>query len=470
MNFWELDSHDPHPACHDQISNSTWTYGEVAQAVSELQPRLPAPVQKPLGFVFAQNRVGALLAYLAALRQQHAVCLANPQLNRELSTQVVQHYCPEWIVQPDILPPFAGYKPVSCLLDRYGFQLLVRIETPSADTLPIHPELAVLLTTSGSTGSPKLVRLSYRNVQANATSIVSYLGLNSTERPVTSLPLFYSYGLSVINSHLLASATLLLTDSSVVEKPFWQLFQDQRASSLAGVPYTYVLLHRLRFQPSDYPACRTLTQAGGRLEIPLMRHFEEICGQAGVRFFVMYGQTEATARISYVPPEKLSSKLGSIGLAIPNGKLSLDADSNEIIYEGSNVMLGYATCRADLTKGDECNGQLRTGDIGRQDEDGFFYITGRLKRFIKLFGQRLNLDEMEASLNYKLPAPVVCHGSDDRLLVLTETESVVSLCGELLARDFGFHPSAFTVQHCTRIPRSAAGKVDYQAIAEAFVL
>lgn len=140
----------------------------------------------------------------------------------------------------------------------------------------------------------------------------------------------------------------------------------------------------------------------------------------------MYGQTEAAPRISYIPSDRVLDKPGSIGIPIPGGRLELASDTGELIYYGSNVMLGYAESLADLAKGDECGGVLYTGDTATVDEEGFFTITGRMKRFIKLFGLRINLDEVERKLEALLQQPIACVGNDDKLLVATESSQHVA--------------------------------------------
>ena len=269
----------------------------------------------------------------------------------------------------------------------------------------MHDDLALLLTTSGSVGSPKFVRQSYKNIAANTASIVEYLHLDTAERAITSLPMNYTFGISVINSHLMVGATLVLSPYTIMQREFWTLMSEQKVTSLSGVPYTYEMLDKLRFMRRDLPDLHTLTQAGGKLSPELHQKFAEYAQAQGKSFVVMYGQTEATARMSYLPPELSLTKVGSMGIAVPGGKFSLiDADNQQIIepgvvgelvYEGDNVTLGYAQSRGDLAKGDEFGGRLLTGDMARFDEDGFFYVVGRKKRFLKIFGNRVNLDETE---------------------------------------------------------------------------
>jgi acyl-CoA synthetase (AMP-forming)/AMP-acid ligase II len=195
----------------------------------------------------------------------------------------------------------------------------------------------------------------------------------------------------------------------------------------------------------------------------------------GGRFFVMYGQTEATARIAYVPPDRLPEKLGSAGIAIPGGRLRVDPDGTEsdrggpptpgeVVYEGPNVMLGYADGPADLAAGDELHGVLRTGDLGYLDDEGFLFLVGRSKRIAKVFGLRVNLDEVEVTLRAHGPAAVV--GGDDSLWAFcafgTEAE-LETLAGEL-ARRYRLHPTALRLRRVDVVPTTAAGKIDYRQV------
>ncbi|GAB3865821.1 hypothetical protein GCM10027610_116700 [Dactylosporangium cerinum] len=176
-------------------------------------------------------------------------------------------------------------------------------------------------------------------------------------------------------------------------------------TSLALVPSQYEMLRRLRFDPWRYPSLRTLTQAGGRLRAELVRDFHDRMASAGGRLFVMYGQTEAAPRLTTLPADRLAEKLGSVGPAVPGGRLTVRLEDGtettepgvvgEVLYRGPNVMMGYAETAADLARGDEQGGLLETGDLGHLDEEGYLFIDGRLKRFGKVFGVRLNLDDIE---------------------------------------------------------------------------
>lgn len=408
-------------------------------------------LSKELIVILCENTVDVLGAYVSALNSGHATMLLAKDMNQELLYTILISYEPKWIIG---LESFEGY------VAEDG--KLVRVKCVDQD---IHGELAVLLSTSGTTGSQKFVRLSYENLRANAQSIIEYLSIDKQECAVMNLPLSYSYGMSIVNSHLLAGASVVLTDESVMAQSFWSLVKENHATSLAGVPFTYQMLHRIGFLKMDLPHLQTLTEAGGRLSAKLVETFALYAQEQGKRFFVMYGQTEAAPRISYIPHDRVLEKSDSIGIAVPGGELTIDADTNELIYRGPNVMMGYAECVADLSKADEMGGVLHTGDTAVVDAEGYFTITGRLKRFIKLFGLRINLDEVERALEKEFQMTVACAGNDDKLVILVEEEAVVESVKDAVARLYKLHRTAYKVK-VQVIPRLANGKIDYVTVKE----
>jgi acyl-CoA synthetase (AMP-forming)/AMP-acid ligase II len=322
----------------------------------------------------------------------------------------------------------------------------------------VHPDLALLLTTSGSTGDPKLVRLSRSAVLANAGQIAESLGITGDDVAITTLPLFYSYGLSVLHSHLLRGATVVLERTGLMQKDFWSAVDAHRVTSMAFVPYQYEMLKRLRFEPAKYPSVRTITQAGGRLRADLITDFGQRMAAAGGRMFVMYGQTEAGPRMATLPPERIDDKLGSVGLAMPGGAFAIEDD--EVVYRGPNVMMGYAESGADLVKGDELGGVLRTGDLGRLDDEGFLFITGRIKRMGKVFGVRINLDDVERNF------PVAAVAGDDKLHVFAEGISGddARALRTKIAEWLGSHFTGVHVRSVEALPLLPNGKTDYRAL------
>ncbi|MFI6733613.1 AMP-binding protein [Nonomuraea sp. NPDC050451] len=406
--------------------------GHVARTAEALTRLRPGPL-----FCGMRNNLTSVLRYLAAWRSGRPIALLDPDLAPGALTELIARFRPAALV---------------------GFTHAADGSPPRRDAPEPHPDLAVLLATSGSTGNPKLVRLSRQAVLANATAIATALSIVPDEIAPTSLPLHYSYGLSVLNSHLVAGATVMLTEAGLLERSFWTHLDAHRCTSLAAVPYQYEMLRRLRYDRSEHPALATLTQAGGRLGQDLVQEF---AGQAD-RFFVMYGQTEATARIAVLPPDRLSDKPGSAGPAIPGGRLTID--EGEVVYHGPNVMMGYAETAADLARGDDLGGVLRTGDLGRLDSDGFLYLTGRLKRIAKIFGVRVNLDDVERLLRGSVP--VAATSGDDRVTVWAEGLDAAGRAG--LARKLGaelrVHWSGFDVRAVDSLPLLATGKVDYRAL------
>jgi acyl-CoA synthetase (AMP-forming)/AMP-acid ligase II len=322
----------------------------------------------------------------------------------------------------------------------------------------VHPDLALLLTTSGSTGSPKLVRLSRSAVLANAAQVAESLGVTGDDVAITTLPLFYSYGLSVLHSHLLTGATVVLERTGLMQRDFWAAVDRFRVTSLAFVPYQYEMLRRLRFDPAAHPSVRTVTQAGGRLRAELITDFAQRMAAAGGRMFVMYGQTEAAPRMATLPPDRLAEKLGSVGLAMPGATFAIEDD--EVVYRGPNVMMGYAESGADLARGDEQGGVLRTGDLGRLDDEGFLFITGRIKRMGKVFGVRINLDDVEREF------PVAAVAGDDKLHVFAEglAADEARALRTKIAEWLGTHFSGVDVRGIDALPLLPNGKTDYRAL------
>ncbi len=416
-------------------------------------------------FCLCKNQIGSLCGYISFVQNRVIPVMLDAAMNKDSLQELITKYEPEYIWLPsNQLTEFPNSQELYSILD-YS---LIKLKT--VNFFPLHDDLALLLTTSGSTGSPKLVRLSYENIQANAESIAEYLSIDEHERPITTLPMNYSFGLSIINSHLLKGATILLTSKSLMEKGFWDFLKTRKATSISGVPYTFEILKKLRFFRMELPSIKTLTQAGGKLNNELNKDFAEFSQQSNKRFFVMYGQTEATARMSYLPPEYSLSKLGSMGVAIPGGAFSLIDESGtiiegsditgELVYCGKNVSMGYAECGSDLQKGDENNGILLTGDLAKRDSDNFYTIVGRKKRFIKLFGNRVNLDETERILKSIL-TDCACTGEDDHMKIYITDKTRIDEVRTFISSKTGIHHSAFTVIQIDIIPKNPSGKTIY---------
>ncbi|MEV5084631.1 non-ribosomal peptide synthetase, partial [Streptomyces sp. NPDC056159] len=396
------------------------------------------------------NRTDALVTHLAALSAGHPVLLV-PGDNESAFRSLTQAYAPDVVAGPDA----------------DGVWTLHERHRESVHTL--HPDLALLLSTSGSTGSPKLVRLSQENLQANAESIATYLGIDDTDRAATTLPMHYCYGLSVIHSHLVRGAGLVLTERSVSDPAFWEEFRAARGTSLAGVPYSFDLLDRVGFERMELPHLRRVTQAGGRLAPERVLRYAELGRRSGWEFFVMYGQTEATARMAYLPPHLAAEHPGTVGVPIPGGSFRLrpvdghGSDARELVYSGPNVMLGYARGSADLSLGRTVR-ELHTGDLARRTSDGLYEIVGRRARFAKIFGLRIDPQRVETVLEQH-GVTAYCAADGEALAVCA-----LGAAGEetriqrLIVAECGLPARAVRVRGLARLPRLATGKPDYEAV------
>ncbi|MCF0144855.1 MAG: AMP-binding protein [Firmicutes bacterium] len=258
-------------------------------------------------------------------------------------------------------------------------------------------------------------------------------------------------------------ATIILTNRTFFNKEFWDMIEEQKATSIAGVPYSYeMLFNRLKLDEMDLPNLKTLTQAGGHLNPELQERIGKWAKETGRRFFVMYGQTEATARMSYIPPDRCLDKIGSIGIPVPGGKIEL-SEEGELIYYGANVSLGYATCREDLAKPDENKGRLETGDIAYRDEEGYLYISGRKKRFIKLQGKRISLDQIQEVLQEKVTEEIACTGKDDTgIIVWIAGKDREDEILDLFRDTWGIRGRMVEIRTIEQIPRNTSGKILYK--------
>lgn len=440
-----------------------------AEALTLARPSLANELARRLVFCLCDNDIGGLAGYFHLLSINAVPLMLAANLPSQQLQSLLDAYRPAFIWLPAVrLEGFPGAK----VLFAYRDYCLIAHE--EAD-YRVHDDLALLLSTSGSTGSPKFVRLSQRNVLSNATAIAKYLELDADEVPITTLAPSYTYGLSILHSHALAGSKIAVTRKTFFERGFWGFLQSVRASSFGGVPYHYEMLKKLRFTAMELPSLRTLTQAGGRMAPELSREFALHCQSRGMRFFTMYGQTEATARMSYLSPDKAVLKAGSIGTEVPGGNFWLEDENGErlegveaegeLVYQGPNVSMGYACGWEDLAKGDERKSVLRTGDVARRDSDGDYYIVGRLKRFLKLFGHRINLQEVE---QYLLDSGHVaaCAGIDDRLEVYVP-QADAALAKEIkimLARYLTVTPQSVKVMAAGDLPRNASGKIQYSEL------
>lgn len=463
MKMFDLNKFAENIAVQTELGQ-TLTYAQLADAassvVAEMEPR-------KFTFCLCENTLGSFVGYVAFMTHNIPTVLLDGTKDIDIIDGLIEHYQPQYVWCPTKrVDELSAGVPVT----EYEDYTLLQINKQEYD---VHPDVLLCLTTSGTTGSPKLVKLTEVNLRSNAESIAEYLKITEIERAITSLPMYYSFGMSVINSHLIKGAALLLTDKAVIQREFLTFLEESKATSIAGVPYTYEMLRRLRFLKMELPQLKTMIQAGGKLNANIVKEYVETAKAKGKEFIVMYGQTEAAPRMSYLPFDKALDKYASIGIAIPGGKLSVrdvndqeikESDTDgELIYEGPNVCMGYAECIEDLAKGDENHGVLHTGDVARFDDDGFFYITGRMKRFVKIWGNRCNLDATEQMVK-SITTSCACVGVDDKITVFVTEKGLEGKIKTYLCDKTGLNLRAFEVKVIDAIPTLPSGKLDYQTM------
>ncbi|WP_420587432.1 AMP-binding protein [Ruegeria sp.] len=431
------------------------TYQDLARRADNwaTETKRSVGMERPLVLLEASNQPMAIVAYLGALRQNWPVILTEPGRAAFLAG-VRQAFEPNLIVRCN------------------GRDL----EKEVACTRPVEmsPELRILLSTSGTTGSAKLVRLSEKNISSNTGAIVSYLSLTAEDTGISSLPWFYSYGMSVLNTQLAVGGTFVLADHPTTATEFWELARQWRVSVLPLVPLQVELLEKSGFSRDQLPSLRMVLQVRGKVPKNVARAFKTVSDREGWDFVPMYGQTEASPRISYVPVDASLDDIDTIGQAIPGGELTIvDEDRNtisqagipgELVYRGPNVMMGYATTRDDLRNAHQLSA-LNTGDIAELTASGLFRIVGRKSRFIKPNGLRLNLDEIEAYLR-RNQVTGYCSGTDDLLAVFVVGIPIMGSLETDLKEKFKLGTNQVKVSYLDQVPTLPSGKVDYRSLRE----
>lgn len=438
------------------------TYGKLAELMDmvggQVEPRT-------LIFNLCKNTVGSVIGYLGFVEHRAVPVTLNAKIDDALLTELLDVYTPAYIWLPIEETHRFEYEKV---FEIYGYALLRTCN----EAYPLNEELQLCMTTSGSTGSPKLVRYKKGNLEANAKNVAIAFGWTEKERAICDLGMQYTMGLNVINTHLYVGATVLLTTHNLLSSEFWDYIKKERGTNFTGVPFSYDIFFRIHFERMDLPDLKTLSQGGGRLTEKRFTQLAEYAHNTGRRFIASFGTTETSARLACLPPELAISKTGSIGRAIPEGEMFLvDENGNvltdtvaegELCYKGPNVTMGYAVCKDDLMKGDEFKGEYHTGDLARRDEDGCYYITGRLSRFLKLLSYRVSLDQSERLIQQEFNIECACSGTDQRMNVYITDESKKSEVLAFISEKTGLFRNLFKIFVVPEILRNESGKIRYK--------
>ena len=440
------------------------TYGDLTIFCDTLKRKIP---ERKLVFCLCKNTAPSLAGFLALYDNKDVALLLNASMEKGLLDNLYKIYKPEYIWCPSNMREVGETE----IIEEYLGYVLYKTTN---DTPALNPDLSLLLTTSGTTGSPKLVRHKYGNIEINAQNVANVFGWNTTERGICDLPMQYTMGLNVINSHLYAGATVLLLSNHLLSPLFWSFIKEQRGTNFTGVPYSYEILKKMKFTQMDLPYLKTMAEGGGKLSNSLFEYFSEYASYSGKRFIATFGTTETSARLAYLPAELATKKCASIGFAIPGGTIVLKDDQGKVVanshvegelcYQGPNVTMGYAESVEDLVKGDEFKGEYCTGDIAFRDEDGCYFIIGRKKRFLKLFGLRVSLDQCEKIVADGLFIDCACSGNDNRMFVYITEAGKEEQVKKLISIKTGLPLTSLTVKCVDEIYRNESGKINYRKL------
>lgn len=441
------------------------TYEELAAQIKEVcNLHLPRSVV----FILADNNVESLTFFLSTIEAGIVPLMINADLDPALLSMYVRTYRPRCIVRPDNHTPIEGE--IKSIF-RIGHYVMMECGN---EIYPLHSELAFLLSTSGTTGSPKLVRHRYSNMTDNASNVAAAFQFTEKDRALANLPIYFTQGLNVALANLCVGAVVVLSNLSLMSKAFWQLLKNEKITSITGVPFSYEVMIRLGLLKMDLPDLKVINEGGGRLSNHVFQAIAEYAARTGKKFIPTYGATETTSRMAYLPAELALRKTGSIGKPLPHGRIELiDEDGNlvkepnrqgELVYYGPNVTLGYAWNKEDLLKGDERHGRYATGDIAYFDEDGCYFIVGRKGRFTKIFGYRIGLDELEKILKDQFSLSFACTGDDHNVFIYIDQPVNAREVAGFLSEKLGLLISVFKVMHVSRIPRNSYGKILYKEL------
>lgn len=443
-----------------------FTYDFLRQDVESLCSNFQG--NKGLAILLSKNNKESIVGYLAFLMSDIVPILLAPKVTQFNLKKYIDIYHPQYLYLDFPFDEESYFE----LSKTNSFYLYASKDDVGAEN--IHSSLRLLLTTSGSTGSPKLVRLSDNNLRSNCEMIISSLPMKDGDIAITTLPFHYSYGLSILNTHLLAGLTIQLNEYSVVQREFWKLLYNSKSTTFGGVPFLYQQMNQIGFDKLLNSQVRYLTQAGGKLAGAPLDNIYRTCAIGNIDFYIMYGQTEATARMSVLSPAEAVKHPGSIGKAIQPGKFSLtslesgdnpsERSVGELIFHGENVAMGYAQKLTDLQLGDEFKGVLKTGDLAYFDEDGFPYIVGRISRFGKIRGVRFSLDDLEYLLQ-NINVNIVIIEVQDKLFIVANQDIDINLIDKILKDHVGLRFVDFIYRKMECIPRTQSGKVDYQTLS-----
>tara|TARA_B100000787_G_scaffold168717_1_gene158071 strand:+ start:547 stop:1962 length:1416 start_codon:yes stop_codon:yes gene_type:complete len=445
---------------------SNLTYKKVLIETDKIREKIK---KRSLILIVSENSLGSLLAYIFCIINNHVGIIVDLKTTKQNILKIFKDYQPNYI--------FISKKNNSIFKkvcsEKYIFFDQSLMKNKLTKEKKMNKNLSLLLSTSGSMGSIKFVKLSTSNLKYNTDSIINYLKINKKDSAITNLPISYSYMLSIINTHFEVGGSIVISKYSLVEKKFWETLKNSKSTSFNGVPYTYEMLSKIGLKNIKIDTLKYLTLAGGKLENDKLKEIIKFCKKNNLNFFSMYGQTEASPRISYLKPEFSQKKIGSIGKGIPGSKMYIINNTGkkilkpfvegEIICEGKNVFMGYSKDYNDLKNANEENYKLKTGDLGYFDKNGFFYITSRISRIAKIFGNRVDLGALESLMSQK-SYKVACLSDNKIVFIFIEKKYNKTNLINTISKITNLSINSFELIKLKYLPRTANNKISYSEL------
>lgn len=419
--------------------------------------------KKKLVLIICENKIGIIFYYLTIKLLNSALILIDAKTNNSKIKLIIKKYDPDYVVchKKKITFLKKNYSVIDKSLDAFLLKNLKK------NCIKINKNLKILLSTSGSMGSPKLVMLTTSSLKDNTIRISKYLSLTKKSKTITSMPFAYSYMMSVINSHFYVGGSIYVTNKSIIDKRFWKSFIKNNINSFDGVPYMYEIISRFKLEKIFTKKIKFLTQAGGSLGINTKKKIINHCQKNKINFFSMYGQTEASPRISYLDPKLAIKKIGSVGKPLKSYKIKIfDGKGNEIkkkyqigriIFFGKNIFSGYAFEKNDLNNLKKIK-KLDTNDLGYLDKNDFVYITGRDRKLAKIYGNRIDINDLETKMS-EFKYSIICKEFKGKLKIFYEKKYNKQKILNKLTKITNLNSNAFITSYIKKFPRNIYGKI-----------
>lgn len=438
-------------------SGNRISYKELAQRA---RSELAALEERSLIFILCDYQMETVEFIYEIMYLNRVPLLLSSDIDAELLDVLIQTY------QPQYLYCQKSYQMEGRYREEGNFEEHVLWKTGNP-RFEIHPDVALLLSTSGTTGSAKLVKLSYDNIRSAGERAGRHMGIVKGQKGLCPSPLNHILGFIFCMWHWSQGASILVTEEFVISKRFQEFYREERINNFAATPYIFRMLQKVRFWDEEKVGYLHRAVAAGE-KMPEEEQ-EQLRAVLGDKMWLAYGQTECAGYISDINIQESCVKKTAVGKALEHIEATADIQSNELIVKSKCVCMGYANNVMQLAQGDVHQGILHTGDMVRIDADGCIYLMGRLTRYVKVLGKRVNLDDIENYLRRKLRnVEFACVGEDNRIMVFhtCEEDDLNQKIRVLLDHNMKIPPKYIVCTYLEEMPRSDTGKILYRKLEQ----